>query len=306
MDDGSIFTELLVPLGLAFIMVSLGLSLTPADFKRVVVVPRGVLIGLANLLVVSPFLAFGVAELFGLGAALAVGLVLLGASPGGTTANMLTHLARGDVALSVTMTAISSVAAVVTVPLYLGLAIDHFGSSITDDVNMLGVVIRVLLITIVPLAIGMWIRARREQRVLELEDRVKRIALGAFVVVVVLAVISEFDELVDNFGEVAAACLTLNVLAMSISYSVARLAKLDNRQSTAIAMELGVHNATLAIAVATAIDNRLTIPAAVYSGFMFITAGLFARLMYQRNAGAAASPTPHATAAAPAGSAPGP
>ncbi len=305
MDDGSIFTELLVPLGLALIMVSLGLSLTPGDFKRVFVVPRGVLIGLANLLVISPLLAFGVAELFGLSAALAVGLVLLGASPGGTTANMLTHLARGDVALSVTMTAISSVAAVVTVPLYLGIAIDHFGSSLTDDVNMLGVVVRVLLITIVPLAIGMWIRARREQKVLEVEDRVKRAALIAFVVVVILAVISEFEELVDNFADVAAACLLLNVLAMTISYSVARLAKLDNRQSTAIAMELGVHNATLAIAVATSIATVLTIPAAVYSGFMFITAGLFARLMYQRNAAAPAAATPSGAGSAPASSARG-
>src|ERR671915_2514623 len=144
--DGSIFTEALLPLGLAVIMVVLGLSLTPADFRRVVVFPKGVAIGLLNLLAISPLLAFGVAELFGLAPVLAVGLVLLGASPGGTMANLLTHLARGDVALSITMTAISSVAAVVTVPLFLGLAVDRFGSGLDTDVEMVGIVTRVFLI----------------------------------------------------------------------------------------------------------------------------------------------------------------
>ncbi len=121
-------TEVLLPVCIAGIMVVLGLSLTPDDFRRVVAIPRGVGIGLVNLLVISPLLAFGIAELTGLSPELAVGLVLLGASPGGAMANLLTHLARGEVALSVTMTAISSILALVTVPLYLGLAIDHFGA----------------------------------------------------------------------------------------------------------------------------------------------------------------------------------
>ena len=117
--DQSVMTTVVLPIALAVIMGSLGLSLTPADFKRVFVLPKGVSIGLVNLLAISPLLAFGVAELYSLSPELAVGLVLLGASPGGTMANLLTHLARGDVALSVTMTAVSSVAAVLTVPLYL-------------------------------------------------------------------------------------------------------------------------------------------------------------------------------------------
>jgi BASS family bile acid:Na+ symporter len=285
MDDGSVFTEALLPLALAVIMVSLGLSLTPGDFRRVVLYPLGVAIGLANLLVISPLLAFGVAELFGLSAALAVGLVLLGASPGGTMANLLTHLARGDTALSVTMTAISSVAAVVTVPLYLNLAIDSFGAQGFDgDVGMAGIVARVFLITVVPLSIGMWIRSRSERRVLEVEDRVKRVALVAFVLVVIGAVASEFETVTENFMDVAAAALTLNVAAMSISFAVAKLARLDDRQCTAIAMELGIHNATLAIAVAATVATALAIPAAVYSAFMFITAGAFARVMARRNA----------------------
>ena len=273
----------MLPLALAVIMITLGLSLTPADFRRVVVFPKGVAIGLVNLLLVSPLLAFLVAEGYGLEPAFAVGLVLLGASPGGTTANLLTHLARGDTALSVTMTAISSLAAVVTVPIYLKLATDHFDASFATDVSMVGIVVRVFLITIVPLAIGMALRARYTERVLEVEDRAKRIALGVFVLVVIGAVASEWELVTENFAELAVAALTLNVLAMSVSYAVSRVARLDGRQATAIAMELGVHNATLAIAVGAAVATVLTIPAAVYSAFMYITAGLFARLMYRRN-----------------------
>ena len=271
-------------------MFTLGLTLKPSDFKRIATEPRGVAIGLTNLLMISPLLAFGVATIYDLEPALAVGLVLLGASPGGTMANLLTHLARGDVALSVTMTAISSLAAVVTVPTYLALAVNHFDASVADDVSMAGMVARVFLITIVPLSAGMWYRSRGEARAAILEPRLKRVAFTVFLLVVIGAVASEFETIADNFGILAVAALTLNVAAMSVSFAVARLASLNDRQATAIAMELGVHNSTLAIAVGSSIDDVLSIPAAVYSAFMFITAGLFARLMFRRNGGVAADP----------------
>ncbi len=274
---------MLLPVCLAGIMAVLGLSLTPADFRRVLVVPKGVAIGLVNLLFISPLLAFAVAELFGLAPALAVGLVLLGASPGGTMANLLTHLARGEVALSVTMTALSSVAALVTVPLALGLAIDHFGAELDADVQMAGIVARVFLITILPLAFGMWLRHRYTDRVLAVYETARRVSLGLFLLVVIAAVASEAEEALESFEEVAGAALTLNLAAMGISFAVAQLARLGDRQATAISMELGVHNATLAITVASAIDTSIAIPAAVYSMFMFITAGSFARVMARRN-----------------------
>jgi bile acid:Na+ symporter, BASS family len=264
-------------------MCSLGLSLTPGDFKRVVTFPKAAAIGILNLLLISPLLAFGVAELFALAPALAVGLVLLGASPGGVTANMLTHLARGDTALSITLTALSSLAAAFTVPLYLELSTEHFNSGLGTDVGMAGIVARVFLITVVPLAIGMYIRHRATERVIAVEDRVRRISLAVFVLVVIGAVASEWELVTDNFTEVAAAALALNVAAMSVSFALSVLARLDSRQATAIAIELGIHNGTLAIAVAATISTQLGIPAAVYSAFMFITAGLFARVMYKRN-----------------------
>jgi bile acid:Na+ symporter, BASS family len=283
MED-SLFATLLLPVALAVIMTSLGMSLTVDDFRRVVAYPRGVSIGLTNLVLISPLLAFAVAEAYSLEPALAVGLVLLGASPGGTTANLLTHLARGDTALSITMTAISSLAAVLTVPLFLELSTDHFGASeLNEDVSMLGVVARVLLITVIPLSFGMWLRARRPARVAAIEGTVRRVALGVFAAVVVGVIVAEHERVFDNLDDVAAAAVTLNVAAMAISFAIARIARLDNRQSTAIAIELGIHNSTLAIAVAASIATVLTIPAAVYASFMFLTAGVFARVMYRRN-----------------------
>jgi len=282
--EDSLFAAVLLPVALAVIMTTLGLSLTPADFRRVLVLPKGVAIGMLNLLLIAPLLAFAVAELYSLEPALAVGLVLLGAAPGGTTANMLTHLARGDTALSITMTAISSLTAVLTVPLFLELATNHFGATeLNESVDMLGVVIRVLLITVVPLALGMYLRAHWPQRIIAIEPRAKQIALGLFLAVIVGAIVAENERVLENLDDVAAAAITLNLAAMSVAYAISRVARLDDRQSTAIAIELGVHNATLAIAIGASIATVLTIPAAVYSAFMFITAGLFARFMHRRN-----------------------
>lgn len=287
MED-SLLATVVLPVALAVIMLSLGLALTTADFRRVAVQPRGIAVGITNLALISPLLAFAIAEIYDLEPAMAVGLVLLGASPGGTMANLLTHLARGDTALSISMTAISSLAAVITVPLFLELSTSHFGaSSLNEDVDMLGVVVRVLLVTIIPLSLGMWLRARSPELVERVHGTVRTTSLAVFAAVVVGVVIAEFDRVTDQLGEVAPAVLTLNIAAMGISFAIARLARLDDRQATAIAIELGVHNSTLAIAVGATIATELTIPAAVYASFMFVTAGLFARIMYSRNSSSA-------------------
>ncbi len=273
-----------LPLALAVIMVSLGLELTVGDFKRVVKEPRAVAIGMVNLALISPALAFLMAELFGLSAGFAVGLVLLGTAPGGTMANLITHLARGETALSITLTAISSVAAVITVPLFLELATSHFGAEgLAGDVDMLSVVLRVLLITVVPLALGMWIRAKQAELCERIAAPLKKAALGIFFVVVIGVIVAEHDLVFENIDEVAGAAIALNLAAMTLSFTIARLARLDSRQSTAIAIELGLHNSSLAIAVGASLATVLTIPAAVYASFMFVSAGLFGRLMYRRN-----------------------
>lgn len=284
MED-SLVTTLVLPIALAIIMLSLGLELTTADFRRVLTAPRGVAIGMLNLALISPLLAFTMAELFALGPALAVGLVLLGTAPGGTMANMLTHLARGDTALSITMTAVSSLCAIVTVSLALELSASHFDAErFVDDVSMGGIVARVLLITVIPVTAGMLAARRWPEQVAAALPRVKRVAIGTFLVVVAGAVIAEHEKALDHLGEVAAAALALNLAAMAVSFTLSKLARLNDRAATAIALELGIHNAALAIAVGATLAPELTIPAAVYSGFMVVTGGLFARLMHARNA----------------------
>jgi BASS family bile acid:Na+ symporter len=271
----------LLPAAIAVIMCSLGLTLTRADFRRVFVAPRGVAIGMLNLALISPLLALAMASLFDLQPELAVGLVLLGASPGGLMANMLTHLSRGDTALSVTMTAISSVGAAITVPVFLGLATTHFGADV-GDVSMAGVVARVLAITILPVAIGMELRRRWPERVEAAYPRVRRFSLALFAVVVLGAIVSENDTVRENLAEVAGAALALNLAAMALSYGISKLTRLDDRQSTAIALELGIHNSALAIAVGASLAAEVAIPAAVYSSFMLFTGGAFAWAMSRR------------------------
>lgn len=276
-------TQVVLPLGLALIMASLGLALRVDDFTRIVREPRGIVLGLANLIVLSPVLAFGVATLYDLDPLFAVGLVLLGASPGGTMANLLTHLARGDTALSVSMTALSSLLAVITVPLYLTLAVSVFDAPVGSDISVLGVVLPVFAITIVPLITGMAIHARAPEWTARNRRTVGRIALGCFVLIVTGAVATEIDAVSAHADELILATLTLNLLAMAISYGMSRLAKLSQAQATAVALELGVHNSALAIALGSLLIEELTIPAAVYSACMMVTGGVFARMMAVRN-----------------------
>lgn len=284
--DSPLLTSIVLPAAIAVIMWSLGLTLAPADFRRVFVAPRGIAIGMLNMAFISPALAIAMAELFGLAPELAVGLVLLGASPGGMMANVLTHLSRGDTALSVTMTAVSSVGAIVTVPLFLALAAGHFGAGEVGDANMLGVVVRVFAITIVPVAIGMALRQRYPGWVATFYPRLRSVSLTLFGLVILGAIASEHDTVAENVTEVGAAALALNLAAMSVSFAISKLARLGDRQATAISLELGIHNAALAIAVGATLATELTVPAAVYATFMLFTGGAFAWAMSSRNADA--------------------
>lgn len=301
MEASPVATAVLA-VGLGIIMFSLGTSLKVDDFRRVVTQPRGVAVGMVNLALVAPLLAFAMAELFGLDPILAAGLVLLGAAPGGALANLLTHFARGDTALSITMTGVSSAASVATVPLYLGLAASHFGADdLADDLSMPRIVARVLLGIALPLAFGMWLAARRPAWVAERATAIRNTAIVTFALVVTAAIISQSETVLDNLGPVFGAALALNLAAMSVSFAAARLVRLDARQSTAISIELGVHNAALAVAIGASLDEELAVPAAVYSSFMLITAGVFARTMYRRNVGAYGAPSQAASSSSASG-----
>ena len=285
--------QVVIPLALAVIMFALGSSLAPADFARVVRVPRGVLIGLLNFALVSPLLALGIAELWSLEAGLAVGLVLLGATPGGPSAAFLTHLAKGETALSVTLGGLSSLLALITVPLWLAFAIDHFAAGdLTGDLGLSSLVVKVFFITVLPLSLGMVARRRAGEAAPRLERRTRRAAIVLFALMAVVSIAAEHDTVLESFTEIAGATLTLNLAAMGAAFGVSRLARLDRRAATAVALELGVHNAAVAITVGSGIAAVLTVPAAVYASLMFATAGAFAYAMAKGNAAAAqASPS---------------
>ena len=292
MEEGNPVTLIALPLALVFIMFSLGLGLVAEDFRRVFRSPRGVIVGMANLLVLAPFLGIAVAEVFGLPPILAVGLVLLAAAPGGTMANLLTHLARGETALSVTLTGFSSAMAVITVPLYLSVASSWFNLvGVDNDVEIVPIAARVLAITLIPLIAGMLVRSRYPQWTAGNEKRFKTVSLVLFALIIAAAIISEWGRVTGYLGDVIIAVVALNVLAMSLSYLISRAAKLNEKSSTAIALELGLHNATLAIAVGASLDSEMTVPAAVYGIFMWVTGGSFAWLMARRNR-APADPAP--------------
>ncbi|MGW0040582.1 bile acid:sodium symporter family protein [Rhodococcus sp. NPDC003348] len=275
--DSALSTTAL-PIALAIIMFGLGLSLTVADFARVARHPKAVAIALACQLVVLPAIAFGLVLLFDLPPLLAVGMMLLAASPGGTTANLFSHLFRGDVALNVTLTAVNSVIAVVTLPLITNLAIDHFDP---PEGGALGLqfakVVQIFAIVLVPVAAGVWVRRVRPV----FADRMDRpVRIGSAVVlalVIVGTVIAERENVGGYLADVGVVVLIFCLLSLTIGYFVPRAAGVTDRQSVACSMEIGIHNSTLAITIAISLldSTRIAVPAAVYGVVMFPVAALF-------------------------------
>jgi bile acid:Na+ symporter, BASS family len=275
----STITTVFLPAALAIIMFGLGLGLTLADFRRVLVFPKAVIVALACQTLLLPLICFFVAKSFGLAPALAVGLMLLAASPGGTSANLYSHLAHGDVALNVTLTAVNSVLAIVTLPVIVNLSLTHFYGEGKVLPLQFTKVLQVFLVVLVPVAIGMVVRAQRTAFALRMNKPVKIMSMLFLALIVLLALVQDSGTLMENVGTVGAAALTFNLLSLGVGYGVPRLLKLSQRQSVAIGMEIGIHNGTLAIAIALSPlmlnDPAMAIPAAIYSGWMFVTAALF-------------------------------
>ena len=270
---------LFLPIALGIIMLGLGLSLTLADFARVVKFPKPVLIGLSCQLLLLPVVCFFLSKAFGLAPALAVGLMLLAASPGGTTANLYSHLAHGDVALNITLTAVNSVIAVLTMPLIVNLSLAYFMEGDQALPLQFTKVVQVFVIVLGPVAIGIWIRSRFPGFAARMEKPVKIISALFLLIIIILAVVKDWQTFVDYAPLVGGAALAFNLISLAVGYWVPRLLKLSLRQSIAIGMEIGIHNGTLAIALALSpmlLNNAtMSIPAAIYSIIMFFTAGAF-------------------------------
>lgn len=282
----SVLTTVALPAALAIIMFGLGLSLTPDDFRRVARHPRAVGIALLAQVLLLPAACFGLVKAFDLEPVLAVGMMLLAASPGGTTANLFSHLFRGDVALNITLTAINSVLAVLTLPLVVGFAIDHFQPGGDGDVGLqLGKTLQVFAVVLVPVAIGMLVRRSRPAFADTAEKPVRTASAVVLVLVIAGALLGEREEVGDYIADVGAITTLFCVLSLSVGYLVPRLVGVTRKQAVATSFEVGIHNSTLAIAVAvTVLDNdTMAVPAAVYGVAMFPLAALAGLVIARRS-----------------------
>lgn len=275
--EASILTRLFLPLALAIIMFGMGLSLTPGDFKRILVYPKAVAIGLVNQLILLPLVAFGLILLFGLQGEAAVGLMILAACPGGATSNLITHLAKGDAALSITLTGFSSLITVLTIPFVVNFSLDYFMTGGTvPQLNIVETIVTVLLITVIPVALGMAILKRAPALAARMDRPFRSISVVFFVLIVLAAVFKEKDHILQYFLDAGATALALNVGMLAIGFFSARLLGLGRKQSISISVESGIQNATLGITVAATLlsNSALTIPSVIYGLLMFGTAGV--------------------------------
>lgn len=262
-----------LPLGLIFIMFGMGLGLTPADFKRVILSPKAKLLGLTLQLLALPAIAFSLALLFKLPGDLATGLILVAACPGGPTSNIISHLSRGDTALSVTLTAFSSIITVVSIPIVVGLAMDRFmGDAAVIQLPFGKTLIQLFAVTIAPILLGMWANAKRPQLSQRLARPVNRFSI-VFLALIILAAVLREKDLATQIRAVGPAVIALNLAGMALAFAAAALFRLPRPQRVTISIEVGIQNATLALAIALGIleSPRLAIPAVVYGLFMFAT-----------------------------------
>ena len=292
---GSALTTIGLPVALGIIMLGLGLSLTLADFARVLKQPKAVIIALLCQLILLPAICFGLVLLFELPPVLAVGMMMLAASPGGTTANLYSHLFRGDIALNISLTAVNSVIAVITLPLITNFAIAYF-QPFDDQLGLQWAKdLEVFAIVLLPVALGMLIR-RLAPKFAEGMDKPVRIASVVILVVVIGgAVASNWSLLVANFTQLALITVLFCVISLAIGFLVPRLLRVGRRQAIAASFEIGIHNATLAIVIAQSVlgSVELSLPAAVYGVLMFFVAFGFGFLIRDRSepADSASAPT---------------
>lgn len=278
---GSAITVIGLPIALGIIMFGLGLSLTPGDFARVGRRPKAVTVALACQLFLLPAICFGLVLLFRLPPVLAVGMMLLAASPGGTTANLYSHLFRGDVALNVSLTAINSVIAVVTLPILVNLSMGWFQPGGGQVGLQLTKTIEVFMIVLGPVALGMLVRGLKPSFAAAMDKPVRIASVVILTLVIVGAVWAQIDVLRDNLAALAGIVVTFCVLSLAIGFLVPRWLRIDRPQSIASAFEVGLHNATLAIVIATSVlqNADMSLPAAIYGVLMFPLAAAFGVLI---------------------------
>lgn len=269
-------TQVVLPLALGLIMFAMGLGLVPADFARVVKKPKGFTLGALMQIVALPLVGYAFASQWTdpATAYIAVGIMLLAACPGGMTSNLLTHIGRGDVALSITLTAVISLIGMLTVPLILGYALDTFMGQDAPPLPLGKAILGVFVLTTVPVVLGMLVKAKAPRFAEAVEKRSRTASAVIFALVMVGAIISEREKLLAHLDTLLVTMIAFNVVMMLVAAVVARLGKLPSKQQIAITLECGLQNGTLAVVVAGTMLDRIdfAIPAALYSIWMFVSA----------------------------------
>ena len=282
MANMNIVTDVILPLALAFIMFVLGLGLTGADFLRVIKQPRDFFVGAFSQIILLPIIAFILVKIWSIAPELAIGVMIIAAAPGGVTSNLLTSFAKGDVALSISLTAIISLLSVITIPFIVLTSVELLGASgITQDISLFSMSRDMFLIVTVPVILGMLLRQFSSGVALKLEPIAKKASIILFVLVLLGAIAAERENVISYFAQAGLITLILNVVMMIVAYYVAQFLASGTRQKKCITIECGLQNGTLAIFVATSIfgGGMYVIPAATYSLIMFATSLIFIYLV---------------------------
>lgn len=282
--QANFLSVVLMPVALAVIMTGLGLSLTLADFRRIFLYPKAMLIGLLCQMALLPIICYFIAKSFHLPPEMAVGLMLLAAAPGGPSANLYSHMAKGDVALNVSLTALNSLFSVLSIAFWVNFSMVHFLAIDTYVPMQFGKVLEVCYIVILPVGVGMLIRFRYPSFSSRLEKPFKVASAIFLATIILLAGWKERAHLWQDSEIVGLAALLFNVACLGLGYFIPRLFRLSKKQAIAIGMEIGIHNGSLAIYLALNVigNPAMTIPAVVYSIIMFLTAALFGYLVNLR------------------------
>jgi BASS family bile acid:Na+ symporter len=272
----SILTAVFLPLALAFIMLGMGLSLSIKDFKNIFVYPKAMILGLTNQLILLPIFGFALAQVFGLTGALAVGVMILAACPGGATSNLITHLSKGDLALSISLTAVSSFITIATIPIIVNFAIAYFGEEGSIQLPVLETIIQIMGVTVVPVSIGMLLKRRFPILAIKADRPVRIASAVIFAAVLIAAILKERDSIVEYFILTGPIMLCLNILTLVVGFFLATVFLLPKRQRLTISIESGIQNGTLGIMIAATLlkNSEMTIPIAIYSLIMFMTSAL--------------------------------
>lgn len=278
MDITTIIGQIFLPVSLAIIMFGMGLTLVIGDFVRIFTYPKAVLVGLINQIILLPIIGFSIVVLFKLSPTMATGVMILSLCPGGPTSNLITQVSRGNIGLSVTLTALASLITVFTIPVLLSEAIAYFtgNTGVVIELPVLQTMLQILVITVIPIAIGMIIRKRNEGFALRMEKPMRTASTILFVIIFLVIIIANKDNLVQAMKKVGLATLLLNLLTMGLGFLTAKLFGIAGNSQITITIESGIQNGTLAFVIATTILNNfeMGLPTGAYSIWMFITGGI--------------------------------